>query len=116
MTGAVGGVLRFGIGAVFKTATITGASEPRALGSTALVLALEVEGLTLPVVGGLSVAGVLGLAGRLEAFVGGTAESGFAALEFVGGEEFGLVCGVSSFVGTISGFGGTGFVGLLELG
>jgi hypothetical protein len=116
MTGAVGGVLRFGIGAFFKTGTTIDASDPRALGSTALVLALEVAGLVFPVVGGLSIAGFVGLAGKLEAFTGGVTTSEFPAFEFAGGEEFGLVCGVSGLVGTTSGFAGTGFVGLLELG
>ncbi len=116
MTGAVGGVLRFGIGAVFKAETTIGASDPRALGSTVLVLALEVEGLTLPVVGGLSVAGVAGRTGKLEALTGGATTSGFVELEFVVGDEtFGLVCGVSGLVGTTSGFAGIDGVGFTVL-
>ncbi len=116
MTGAVGGVLRFGIGAVFKTGTTIGASEPRALGSTVLVFALEVSGLTPPVVGGFSVADVFGLAGKLEAFVGGAAEeSGVVTLEF-GAEvtTIGFVAGFSGLVGATSGF--AGLMVTLELG
>ena len=96
--GAVGGVLRFGIGAFFKTGTTIGTSEPRALGSTAPVLAFEVSGLTPPVVGGLSVAGVVGLAGKLE-LDGIAVKSGLVALEFV------LDCtpGLTG-VGAVSGF------------
>lgn len=120
MTGAVGGVLRFGIGAAFKTGTTIGVSAPRALGSTALVLALEVTGLTFPVAGGLRLAGVFGLAGKLEALVTGAAESGIPELELVTGGmtiTFGFTAAVSGLVGTTSGFGKVaGFTVLLELG
>lgn len=115
MTGAVGGVLRFGIGAAFKTGTKIGASDPRALGSTALVLALEVTGLTLPEEGGLKLAGVLGLTGKLEALLGATTASGVAALGFgVGVTTIGFNGGFSGLVGMTSGF--AGLTPALELG
>lgn len=64
------------------------------------MLALEVTGLTLPAAGGLSVAGVLGLAGKLEALVDETQASGFAALGLgVDGTTFGLGCATSGFAG-----------------
>lgn len=62
----MGGVLKFGSGAVFKILTAFGASVPRPIGNEALGLALEVGGLTFPVVGGLRVVPEVGLGGKLE--------------------------------------------------
>jgi hypothetical protein len=63
-------VLKFGSGAVFNTGTTVGASVPRPVGKTALGLALEVDGLTFPVVGGLRLVPG-GLGSKLELVVFG---------------------------------------------
>ena len=46
--------------------TAIGVSEPRPVGKTVPVLALEVAGLKLPVAGGLGAVTPVGLGGRLE--------------------------------------------------
>jgi hypothetical protein len=110
------------------TGTAINASVPRPLGKTEPVFAFEVAGLTLPVLGGLRLAALVGLAGKLElegcAGVRFVSEVEFSELELKAGVDavwFGLTVlgAVSGLVRLTVGFGivaGTGFDGLLEFG